>query len=415
MKELEQFLKPAEIWDRKYLSAAREAITVLSPTEEKAERRIKKYLSKDRRGEFNLANPHSRALFRRHLLSAASEWEDKLYKLGRVVMMATFVDEKWAFPDHEIEFDFKAAKQKVRNAFEGFDYIGAFEPAVYPGEELTTESGTGSLVSFHAHVIAWSTSETKLRAHKSKIAKRFTPVFGDDALSFPTLHNLKTTADFRTMLRYVTKMPAEGYQRVEQNGEICQRHAKLENVHYFWLIGFLRHHTVFDAWFAGGEGSQILKSAKAQSIDAANTMARTNDELAQVIAYLRGLWDDGASSRSEDALHRYCAAVLSEYRNQMKRDAAVSESIRMVQLAKVKKRLLPDCSIRRIISATSDANDYATNRITRALRYGYLENWLNVEAELRKNGGTLGCARKFQALKKNRNGKRKRRWRRSHS
>ena len=91
-------------------------------------------------------------------------------------MMATFVDQSWAFPDHEIGFDFNVAKQKVRNAFEGFDYIGAFEPAVYPNEELTTESGTGSLVSFHAHVIVWCTSESKLRRHKLKIAKRFTPL-----------------------------------------------------------------------------------------------------------------------------------------------------------------------------------------------------------------------------------------------
>ena len=169
-------------------------------------------------------------------------------------MMATFVDQGWAFPDRKIGFNFKAAKQKIRNAFEGFDYIGTFEPAVYPDEELKTESGTGSLVSFHAHVIVWSTSETKLRAHNLKIAERFTPLVGDEALSFPRLDNLKTAEDFRTTLRYVTKMPMEGYKRVEQNNEVSQRHAKLEDVHYFWLIGFLRHHTVFDAWFAGGEG-----------------------------------------------------------------------------------------------------------------------------------------------------------------
>ena len=200
-------------------------------------------------------------------------------------MMATFVDQSWAFPDHEIEFEFKAAKQKIRNAFAGLDYIGAFEPAVYPDEVLTTESGTGSLVSFHAHVIVWSSSESKLRRHKLKIAKRFTPLVGDEALSFPTLHNLKTLLEFRKSLRYASKMPVEGYERVEQNDEIRQRHATLDDVHHYRLTGFLRHHTVFDAWFAGGEGSKILKSAKAQSIDASNSMARTDDELTQVIAY----------------------------------------------------------------------------------------------------------------------------------
>jgi len=87
MEQLKQFLKTAEKWDRKYLSAAKEAITALSPSEEIAERRIKKYLSKDRCNQFNLANSHSRALFRRHLLLAASELENDLYQSGRVVMM----------------------------------------------------------------------------------------------------------------------------------------------------------------------------------------------------------------------------------------------------------------------------------------------------------------------------------------
>jgi hypothetical protein len=277
MEELTQFLKPAEKWDRKYLSAATEAVTALSRNEEIAERRIKKYLSEDRLEEFNLANPHSRALFRRHLLLAASEWENEIYKPGRVVMMATFVDQNWAFPDHKIEFDFEAAKQKVRNAFEGFDYIGAFEPAVYPDEGLTTESGTGSLVSFHAHVMVWSTSESRLRRRKVKIAKRFTPLAGDEKLSFPRLDSLKTTADFRTALRYAAKMPVEGYERVEENEEIRQRHANLENTHYFRLIGFLRRHTVFEAWFAGGEGGQILKSAKSRSNEAAKAKSESAD------------------------------------------------------------------------------------------------------------------------------------------
>jgi hypothetical protein len=274
MEQLTQFLKSAEKWDRKYLKVAKEAITALSPNEEIAERRIRKYLSKDRRDEFNLANSHSRALFRRHLLLVASELEDELYQSDRVVMMATFVDQSWAFPDRKIGFDFKAAKQKVRNAFEGFDFIGAFEPAVYPDEELTTESGRGSLVSFHAHVIVWSTSESKLRRHQLKVAKRFTPLAGDEKLSFPRLDKLKTTADFRTTLRYATKMPVDGYERVEENDEISQRHANLGNVHYYRLIGFLRHHTVFDAWFAGGEGSQILKSAKSQSIEVAKAKGK---------------------------------------------------------------------------------------------------------------------------------------------
>jgi hypothetical protein len=205
---------------------------------------------------------------------AASKLEGELYQPGRVVMMATFVDKKWAFPHHEIGFDFKVAKQKVRNAFEGFDFIGAFEPAVYPKEKWQTKSGIGSLVSFHAHVMVWSTSESKLRRHKLEITKRFTPLAGDEKLSFPALHNLKTILEFRKSLRYASKMPVEGYERVEDNDEVRQSHTTLEDVHYFRLIDFLRHHNVFDAWFAGGEGSQILKSAKSQSIEVAKAKGK---------------------------------------------------------------------------------------------------------------------------------------------
>ena len=56
-------------------------------------------------------------------------------------------------------------------------------------------------------------------------------------------------------------------------------------------------------------------------------MAKTDDELTEVIEHLRDLWDDGASSRKKDALHPYHAAVLSEYRDQRKRDAAPGEGI----------------------------------------------------------------------------------------
>jgi hypothetical protein len=97
MEQLTQFMKSAEKWDRKYLKVAKEAITALSPTEEIAERRIRKYLSEDRLEKLNLANSYSRALFRHHLLLAASELENDLYQAGRVVMMATFVDQSWAF------------------------------------------------------------------------------------------------------------------------------------------------------------------------------------------------------------------------------------------------------------------------------------------------------------------------------
>jgi hypothetical protein len=124
---------------------------------------------------------------------------------------------------------------------------------------------------------------------------------------------------------------------------------------------------------------------------------------------LRDLWDDGASSRKKDALHPYCATVLSEYRDQRKRGAAPGESRRIVQLAKVKNGEKLRHSVRRIIAATSNADDKAASRMTLALRYGYRKKWVNIEAELKENGGISGCAKKFAALKKKRKRKRNRR------
>ena len=108
---------------------------------------------------------------------------------------------------------------------------------------------------------------------------------------------------------------------------------------------------------------------------------------------LRDLWDDGASSRKKDAFHPYHAAVLSEYRDQRKRGAAPGESRRMVELAKVKNGEKLRRSIRRIIAATSNADDRAASRMTLALRYGNSAKWVNIEAELKKMAG-LRAARK---------------------
>jgi hypothetical protein len=112
---------------------------------------------------------------------------------------------------------------------------------------------------------------------------------------------------------------------------------------------------------------------------------------------LRDLWDEAISSRKKSAFDPYHAGVLTEYRKQKKRGAAPDESRRMVQLAKVKNGEKLRRSIRRIIAATSTADDKAASRMTRALRFGYREKWVNIEEEIRKNGGISGCAKKFAA------------------
>jgi hypothetical protein len=140
-----------------------------------------------------------------------------------------------------------------------------------------------------------------------------------------------------------------------------------------------------------------------------------DDRLAAVIEDLRDLWDEAISSRKKSAFDPYLAGVLSEYREQRKRGAAPELTQRMIELAKVKNGEKLRHSVRRIIAATSNADDKAASRMTLALRYGYRKKWVNIEAELKKNGGISGCAKKFAALKKKRNNKRNRRKNKKHS
>jgi hypothetical protein len=231
-----------------------------------AARMICKYLSKESCGDFNLVNPYSRKIMRQELLTEAADLEDSLFEVGTVVMFATFADRKWACCDRAINFDIDAAKQKIRNAMTGMNYLGVFEAALYPGRKWKTDGTVGSLVSFHCHAIVWSTSKSQLRRHKVKITARFEAVDESDAVTFPVLNHIKTMKDLRKVLRYTTKMPFEGYRRVFKNGRPRNEHTALEPEHHYRLFQHLRKHKVFDAWFAGGEGTSILGTVRRASI-----------------------------------------------------------------------------------------------------------------------------------------------------
>ena len=187
------------------------------------------------------------------------------FATGGAVMLATFADHAWACCDRAFNFDFDKAKQKIRNALSGMDYIAAIEAGVYPHTQWTTDGVTGCLVSFHCHAVVWGTSKSVLRRHQAKIADRFEPVHEDDK-KLPFLKNLKTLKDVLKALRYLTKMTLEGYRRKSSG---TQEHVPLDAGHHYRLFKFLRGRSLFDAWLAGGKGTEVLRRAKRAAVRAA--------------------------------------------------------------------------------------------------------------------------------------------------
>jgi hypothetical protein len=274
MLDLDRLLRGADLWDKRYLEAVIAAIKEYQQPKAAA-KNIRKYLSKETCAEFNLTNPYSRKIIREQLLEAAVDLEEPLFERGAVVMLATFADNAWACCDRAIDFDLDAAKQKIRNALVGMDYLGVFEAAVYPGEKWTTDGKAGCLISFHCHVFIWGTSQSKLRRLKAKIKNRFEAIDPENlGHAFPVLNHLKTVKDLQRTLRYATKMPFNGYRKVIKNERLTQEYAQLGLEHHYRLAGYLRRYTVFDAWFSGGKCTAILRAVRKSSLDRASSIMR---------------------------------------------------------------------------------------------------------------------------------------------
>ncbi len=84
---LDNFLKPADQWDRKYLDAVAAAIRQYQP--DHAGKTLQRYLSKQHQAEMNLTNTYARRIYRRALLTAARSLERRLFGKGVIVMWAS--------------------------------------------------------------------------------------------------------------------------------------------------------------------------------------------------------------------------------------------------------------------------------------------------------------------------------------
>ncbi len=90
--------------------------------------------------------------------------------------------------------------------------------------------------------------------------------------------------DLARVFRYSTKMPVEGYDKNEDagdlsggngnSGSVTQSHTDLRPIHHYRLFRFMRKHKLFDAWLAGGDGSEFLRETKKASLRAAYASLR---------------------------------------------------------------------------------------------------------------------------------------------
>jgi hypothetical protein len=285
--DLDRFLNASEKWDAKYRKAVIAAIRQYQP--DRAEDIIARYLSHERCAEFNWVNTYSRRIFRKELLKVALDRAENLFRPGIVVMLASITDFDWACCDRNIQFDLRSAKQKIRNAFTGMNFFGVIEPAYYPRVPWMRDDQIGCLISFHAHLIVWDTSASKLRRHQREIRQTFTPV-GPDDRSTPKLNLLKELIDLMTVARYATKMPFEGYDKKRggagdvgagdsvdpdsSSGSVTQIHTDLQPIHHYRLFRFMRKYRLFDAWLGGGGGSDLLRETRKASVRAARALRR---------------------------------------------------------------------------------------------------------------------------------------------
>jgi hypothetical protein len=280
--DLEKCLNASDKWDTRYRKAVTAAIRQYQP--DRADKIIQRYLAPARRAEFNWVNIYSRRIFRKELLKGALELAQNLFRPGTAVMLASIAEFDWACPDQNIQLDFRSAKQKIRNAFTGMNFIGVIEPAYYPRVPWIRDDHIGCLISFHAHLVVWDTSVSKLRRHQREIRRLFTPVDPDDR-STPTLHLLKGLKDLMKVFRYSTKMPFEGYDKKRggagdvdgedamdpdrKSSSVTQFHTDLQPIHHYRLFRFMRKYRLFDAWLGGGGGSDLLRETRKASVRAA--------------------------------------------------------------------------------------------------------------------------------------------------
>jgi hypothetical protein len=173
--------------------------------------------------------------------------------------MVTFTHKGWVCCDNNIIFDLARAKQKVRNALPGIDFMAVFEAASYANETWITGGLEGKLISFHCHALVQASSISKLQRARKLAKQRFEPILGKK--SGMRLERVREK-NLGKVVRYMGKMATLGYQTERCEGRTRQRSAKISLKSRHKLFQTLKSYTIFDFWFAGGKGRAWLSRAR---------------------------------------------------------------------------------------------------------------------------------------------------------
>ena len=261
----------AEEWDQKYLEVTVHSLERYENGRD-LEQTIRQFLSRKNRGEFKITNPYSKRLWLPELLHSfltimhnhdEAGLDDDYGDLRVACALITFTHKEWACADNNIQFNIGRAKQMVRNALIGTDFIGCFEAAVYKNEEWETGGVLGKLVCFHCHAIVWASCYSLLSRLRSRIKSRFEPILGNK--SGVRLDALKTRKDLLQAVAYIAKMPAMGYRTVRKsNGKKAQEPSRITFKSRHHLFTALKAYDLFKFWLSGGDGVRAIRAARAK-------------------------------------------------------------------------------------------------------------------------------------------------------
>ena len=265
---VKELIQEAEVYDKLYLDVVVHSVDLYDA--DNRDQIIHEFLSYKNRGAFKVTNPHSKRLWLAELLQAylrvhagsAKRSRDFDFEIDQACAFVTLTHRAWACADTNIQFDLDRAKQMVRNALRGTDYIAVLDAGMYKNEDWETDGETGKLISFHFHALVWAKTRTDLDRLRKYIKPRFEPILGNKSSAhFKFINNQDEAA---TALTYMAKMPFLGY-RTTINEKGKKKQVSCSKLFYktrWHLFNELQKHDLFTFWLAGGSGALVLKTAR---------------------------------------------------------------------------------------------------------------------------------------------------------
>jgi hypothetical protein len=257
-----ELIEKAHEWDHRYLDVTVHSIERSDP--ERCRALVREFLSEENRGAFKATNVYSKRIWMAQLLQlfdrngpCIPDWD------STVCALVTLTDEQWTTGDENIQFDLTAAKQKVRRALIGTNFIACFEPALYTNEKCGPDGG--KLISFHCHALVWVARKSDLDFLRKCITGRFKPILGNKAGVHISAR--KTRRDVGQTIIYMSKMPCCGYKTIVGQGgkKLQQKTSRVSNRSRGNLFHAMKEYSIFDLWLSGGEGVRPLREAKGKA------------------------------------------------------------------------------------------------------------------------------------------------------